>query len=62
MRPVGAHEIIVESPDHNQSLARMTDDRIERVLEAYALRILDLKRDLRFKLPSVDLGLPSNPA
>ena len=31
----------------------MTDDRIERVLEAYALQILDLKRDPRFKYITV---------
>ena len=43
MRPVGAHEIIIESPDHNLTLARMSDDQIARVLEAYTLRILDLK-------------------
>jgi UDPglucose--hexose-1-phosphate uridylyltransferase len=53
MRPVGAHEIIVESADHNESLARMSDDQIELVLEAYALRILDLKRDPRFKYITV---------
>jgi UDPglucose--hexose-1-phosphate uridylyltransferase len=49
MRPVGAHEIIVESPNHNDSLERMSDGQIERVLESYALRIADLKCDPRFK-------------
>ena len=49
MRPVGAHEIIVETPEHNCQLSQMTDEQIERVLEAYALRIQDLKRDPRFK-------------
>ncbi len=53
MRPVGAHEIIVESRDHNQSLAHMSDEQIEMVLEAYALRLLDLKRDPRFKYVTV---------
>lgn len=53
MHAVGAHEIIIESPDHDQSLACMSDDQIERVLEAYALRILDLKRDPRFKYVTV---------
>ena len=53
MRAVGAHEIIIESPDHNQWLGRMRDDEIERVLEAYASRIVDLKRDSRFKYVTV---------
>ena len=53
MSPVGAHEIIVESPDHAQSLAKMGDDQIERVLGAYAMRIADLKHDPRFKYVTV---------
>ena len=53
MSPIGAHEIIIESPDHGLLLARMTDEQIERVLQAYALRITDLKKDLRFKYVTV---------
>src|SRR5438874_2726746 len=53
MRAVGAHEIIIESPNHNLSLAAMSDDQIDCVLQAYASRILDLKRDPRFKYVTV---------
>lgn len=53
MRTVGAHEIIIESPDHFAWLGRMKDEEIERVLEAYAQRIVDLKRDARFKYVTV---------
>jgi UDPglucose--hexose-1-phosphate uridylyltransferase len=53
MRPVGAHEIIVESPDHNDSLARMNDEQIRRILDVYALRIRDLKGDPRFRYITV---------
>jgi UDPglucose--hexose-1-phosphate uridylyltransferase len=53
MAPTGAHEIIVETPDHNRTLAQLSDEEIERVLEAYALRIADLKRDARFKYVTV---------
>ena len=53
MRAVGAHEIIIETPEHNRQLAEMTDEQIESVLAAYALRILDLKRDSRFKYVTV---------
>lgn len=49
MRAVGAHEIIVESPDHARSLAQMSDEEIDRVLSVFALRLLDLKKDARFK-------------
>ena len=53
MRAVGAHEIIIETPDHNRPLSRLTDDEIELVLSAYSLRIVDLKRDARFKYVTV---------
>jgi len=49
----GAHEIVVETPDHTRTLANMSDEEIERVLEAYASRIADLKRDPRFKYVTV---------
>jgi len=53
MRPIGAHEVIVETPDHNLSLAQMTDEQIDLVLTAYMQRIQDLKRDPRFKYVAV---------
>jgi len=53
MLPIGAHEIIVETPDHARSLTQLSDEEIERVLEAYALRVADLKRDARFKYVAV---------
>src|ERR1700744_475026 len=34
MSPIGAHEIIVETPDHSLALANMGDAEIERVLQA----------------------------
>jgi len=49
MAAVGAHEIIVETSDHSRTLAHLGDEEIQRVLEAYALRTVDLKRDVRFK-------------
>jgi UDPglucose--hexose-1-phosphate uridylyltransferase len=53
MVPIGAHEIIVETPNHDRTLSQLEDVEIERVLEAYALRIADLKRDARFKYVTV---------
>ena len=49
MRSVGAHEIVVETPEHDSRLSRLPDDGIDLVFEAYRRRIADLKRDLRFK-------------
>ena len=53
MAPVGAHEIVVETPEHGRVLADLSDEEIACVLEAYALRITDLKRDSRFKYVTV---------
>ena len=49
MNGVGAHEVIIETPDHNMSLAQLPTKRIEDVLWAFRDRILDLKKDRRFK-------------
>jgi UDPglucose--hexose-1-phosphate uridylyltransferase len=49
MNGIGAHEVIIETPDHNLTLASMPANRIEDVLWAYRDRIIDLKRDRRFK-------------
>jgi UDPglucose--hexose-1-phosphate uridylyltransferase len=49
MSGVGAHEVIIETPDHGRTLAAMSDPEIERVLWAYRERILDLKRDVRMQ-------------
>jgi len=53
MSPVGAHEIIVECPEHDAKLAYMSDAQIEEILSIYADRILDLKKDRRFKYVTV---------
>jgi len=53
MRGVGAHEIVIESPNHDRTLSRLSDDEILLVFEAYKRRIADLKRDSRFKYATV---------
>ena len=45
---LGAHEVIIETPLHDQPLHRLDADRIWRVLWAWRTRIQDLKRDSRF--------------
>ncbi|HUE70429.1 MAG TPA: galactose-1-phosphate uridylyltransferase [Pirellulaceae bacterium] len=43
----GAHEVIVESPDHRLFLAQQPLDQVERVLRTLQLRYQDLMRDRR---------------
>jgi UDPglucose--hexose-1-phosphate uridylyltransferase len=45
---LGAHEVIIETPLHDQPLHTLDADRIWRVLWAWRTRIQDLKRDSRF--------------
>jgi UDPglucose--hexose-1-phosphate uridylyltransferase len=49
MNGIGAHEVIIETPDHTKTLATMGEGDIERVLEAYRDRIRDLKQDGRLR-------------
>jgi len=49
MNGIGAHEVIVETPDHMLSLSTMTLKALEDVLWAYYLRLTDLRKDRRFK-------------
>ena len=53
MRSLGAHEIVVEHPDHNLPLSLQSEDNIAQVLRAYVARIVDLKKDRRFRYVSV---------
>jgi len=49
MNGVGAHEVIIETPDHQKDLVDLEQAQIEKVLWAFRERIVDLKRDARFK-------------
>lgn len=49
MNGVGAHEIIIESPDHNLTLSTMPLKSVEDALRAFYYRISELKKDRRFK-------------
>ncbi len=49
MNGIGAHEVIIETPDHGKTLSTMSEPEIERVLWAFRERVLDLKRDFRFR-------------
>lgn len=49
MDGVGAHEIIIESPEHNFTLSTIPLKSIENVLWAFYYRIFELKKDKRLK-------------
>jgi UDPglucose--hexose-1-phosphate uridylyltransferase len=49
MNGIGAHEVIIETPEHQHTMATMPVRGVEDVLWAYRDRILDLKKDRRFK-------------
>jgi len=47
MRGVGAHEVIIESPQHVVSTSELTDQNMQEVLWVYRDRLVDLKKDPR---------------
>jgi len=49
MNGIGAHEVIIETPDHEATLATMAEPQIEAMLYAFVDRINDLEKDVRFK-------------
>lgn len=49
MSGIGAHEVIIETPDHETTWSTMSQANLEEVLWAFKERIEDLKQDARFK-------------
>ncbi len=49
MNGIGAHEVIIETPEHGQDLVDMSVGQVRNVLWAYRERMLDLQRDTRLK-------------
>src|SRR5579864_5161351 len=45
MNGIGAHEVIIETPEHDAGMADLAPHQIEEVLWAYRDRVLDLQRD-----------------
>ncbi len=46
---VGAHEMVIESPQPGVDMSNMSLTQLQNVLLAYRARLLDLKRDARFR-------------
>jgi len=49
MNGVGAHEVVIETPDHSLTLGELSEKQIEDLLWAFRERILDLRRDTRLR-------------
>jgi UDPglucose--hexose-1-phosphate uridylyltransferase len=49
MSGIGAHEVVVESPDHERALSELTAQELESVLSAFRDRMLDLRQDGRLR-------------
>lgn len=49
MNGIGAHEVIIETPEHDKRIEDYTPESFVKVLEVYRDRINDLKQDLRLR-------------
>ena len=49
MNGLGAHEVIIESPDHKRTIADLSPEEVERIIQAYKNRCIDLNKYERFK-------------
>ena len=49
MRGVGAHEVLIESPEHSLKLADLPEDHVETIFWALRDRCIDLNKDSRFR-------------
>ncbi len=47
MNGIGAHEVIIETPEHVRSLTELTEERTREVIYAYRDRLADLRGDPR---------------
>ena len=49
MNGIGAHEVIIETPDHFKRIEMHTQESLSTVFQAYKHRLMDLNKDKRFK-------------
>ena len=49
MNGIGAHEVIIDVPEHMHDIADINDSQAEEVIWAYVSRSTDLRKDPRFK-------------
>lgn len=49
MNGVGAHEVVIETPEHIANIADLPEEQITKIIGAYVHRFIDLEKDERFK-------------
>ncbi|MFA6449371.1 MAG: galactose-1-phosphate uridylyltransferase [bacterium] len=49
MNGVGAHEVFIETPDHEQTISTLSDQNLTDLIWMYRERMIDLEKDERFK-------------
>jgi len=49
MNGVGAHEVVIETPEHEMSLADIPPRQMQEVIWAFRDRVVELKKDPRFR-------------
>ncbi len=49
MNGVGAHEVFIETPDHNRTISTIGSDNMNALVWMYRERMVDLEKDDRFK-------------
>ena len=49
MNAVGAHEVVIETPEHDADWTELEIDQLQIILGVYRQRALDLRKDTRFK-------------
>ncbi|MCP5047798.1 MAG: galactose-1-phosphate uridylyltransferase [bacterium] len=49
MNGIGAHEVVIETTDHEKGMDELSVDEVADIFLTFKHRILDLKRDVRFK-------------
>lgn len=48
MNGIGAHEVIIETPEHKTSLGALDESAVQEVIGVYKTRLNELKKDTRF--------------
>lgn len=49
MNGIGAHEVVIETADHDKELEQLSIDQVAEVVWVYRERALDLQKDTRFR-------------
>ena len=61
MNGIGAHEVIIETPEHVSTITTLSPEHIEQVLRLFLDRLNDLKKDKRFEFGIIfkNVGRPA---